>query len=72
MFAVTDSELKRLKDAFKRSATLGGYMNRQTFIREVLGDGVPQRMADVSILKNPAEYCPTLNPPTLEAVSSLP
>ena len=47
IFSVTDSELKRLKDAFKRSASLGGYMTRQMFIREVLGDGVPQGMADV-------------------------
>ncbi|XP_018105104.1 ubiquitin carboxyl-terminal hydrolase 32 isoform X1 [Xenopus laevis] len=45
---VTDVELKRLKDAFKR--TCGGpsyYMNQQCFIREVLGDGVPPKVAEV-------------------------
>ncbi|XP_018424043.1 PREDICTED: ubiquitin carboxyl-terminal hydrolase 32 [Nanorana parkeri] len=45
---VTDVELKRLKDAFKR--TCGGpsyYMSQQCFIREVLGDGVPPKVAEV-------------------------
>ena len=44
---MTDSELKRLKDAFKRSSTLNGYMTKQVFIREVLGDGVPAKLAEV-------------------------
>ena len=46
--SVSDGELKRLKDAFKRSSTLSGYMTKPTFIREVLGDGVPLRLAEVS------------------------
>jgi len=44
---VNDAELKRLKEAFKRSSSLGGYMTRQFFIRDVLGDGVPVRLAEV-------------------------
>ncbi|XP_074640674.1 ubiquitin carboxyl-terminal hydrolase 32-like [Tubulanus polymorphus] len=43
---VSDTELRRLKDAFKRTSTIGGYMTRQLFIREVLGDGVPNRLAE--------------------------
>ncbi len=44
---MTDAELKRLKDAFKRSSTLNGYMTKQVFVREVLGDGVPAKLAEV-------------------------
>ncbi|XP_067866457.1 ubiquitin carboxyl-terminal hydrolase 32 isoform X2 [Heterodontus francisci] len=44
---VTDIELKRLKDAFKRSSGLSYYMNQQAFVREVLGDGVPPKVAEV-------------------------
>ncbi|XP_058853787.1 ubiquitin carboxyl-terminal hydrolase 32-like isoform X3 [Acipenser ruthenus] len=44
---VTDVELKRLKDAFKRTSGLSCYMNQQGFIREVLGDVVPPKVAEV-------------------------
>uniref|UniRef100_A0A8C9ENP9 ubiquitinyl hydrolase 1 n=1 Tax=Pavo cristatus TaxID=9049 RepID=A0A8C9ENP9_PAVCR len=44
---VTDIELKRLKDAFKRTCGLSYYMTQQCFIREVLGDGVPPKVAEV-------------------------
>ncbi|XP_043910495.1 ubiquitin carboxyl-terminal hydrolase 32 isoform X2 [Protopterus annectens] len=44
---VTDVELKRLKDAFKRTCGLSCYMNQQCFIKEVLGDGVPPKVAEV-------------------------
>uniref|UniRef100_A0A8C3JJZ1 Ubiquitin carboxyl-terminal hydrolase 32 n=1 Tax=Calidris pygmaea TaxID=425635 RepID=A0A8C3JJZ1_9CHAR len=43
----TDIELKRLKDAFKRTCGLSCYMTQQCFIREVLGDGVPPKVAEV-------------------------
>lgn len=46
--AVTDVELKRLKDAFKRTSGLSCYMTQQCFYREVLGDGVPPKVAEVS------------------------
>lgn len=48
LFSVTDIELKRLKDAFKRTCGLSYYMTQQCFIREVLGDGVPPKVAEVS------------------------
>lgn len=41
-------ELKRLKDAFKRTSGLTCYMTQQCFYREVLGDGVPLKVAEVS------------------------
>ncbi|XP_038160526.1 ubiquitin carboxyl-terminal hydrolase 32 isoform X4 [Cyprinodon tularosa] len=44
---VTDVELKRLKDAFKRTSGLSFYMTQQCFYREVLGDGVPPKVAEV-------------------------
>lgn len=44
---VTDVELKRLKDAFKRTSGLSCYMSQQCFYREVLGDGVPPKVAEV-------------------------
>lgn len=47
-FPVTDVELKRLKDAFKRTSGLTCYMTQQCFYREVLGDGVPLKVAEVS------------------------
>ncbi|XP_048120493.1 LOW QUALITY PROTEIN: ubiquitin carboxyl-terminal hydrolase 32 [Alosa alosa] len=44
---VTDVELKRLKDAFKRTSGVSYYMTQQCFYREVLGDGVPPKVAEV-------------------------
>ncbi|XP_069471171.1 ubiquitin carboxyl-terminal hydrolase 32 isoform X2 [Ambystoma mexicanum] len=44
---VTDVELKRLRDAFKRTCGLSFYMSQQCFIREVLGDGVPPKVSEV-------------------------
>lgn len=47
LFTVTDVELKRLKDAFKRTCGLSAYMTQQCFYKEVLGDGVPPKVAEV-------------------------
>uniref|UniRef100_A0A673YSY8 Ubiquitin carboxyl-terminal hydrolase 32 n=1 Tax=Salmo trutta TaxID=8032 RepID=A0A673YSY8_SALTR len=44
---VTDVELQRLKDAFRRTSGLSCYMSQQCFLREVLGDVVPPRVAEV-------------------------
>ncbi|XP_041750795.2 ubiquitin carboxyl-terminal hydrolase 32-like isoform X1 [Coregonus clupeaformis] len=44
---VTDVELQRLKDAFRRTSGLSCYMSQQCFLREVLGDVVPLRVAEV-------------------------
>ncbi|XP_064127421.1 ubiquitin carboxyl-terminal hydrolase 32 isoform X7 [Loxodonta africana] len=48
---VTDVELKRLKDAFKRTCGLSYYMGQHCFIREVLGDGVPPKVAEKYITR---------------------
>ena len=44
---MSDAELRRLKEAFKRTSTLSGFMTRQAFIKEVLGDGMPIKLAEV-------------------------
>ncbi|KAJ7308868.1 hypothetical protein JRQ81_008142 [Phrynocephalus forsythii] len=44
---VTDVELKRLKDAFKRTCGLSCYMSQLCFVRDVLGDGVPPKVAEL-------------------------
>ncbi|XP_068211640.1 ubiquitin carboxyl-terminal hydrolase 32 isoform X1 [Palaemon carinicauda] len=44
---VSESELSRLKDAYKRTATLNGAITKQAFIREVLGEGVPLQLAEL-------------------------
>lgn len=46
--SVTDAELKRLKEAFKRVSTLNGCITKQSFIKDVLGEGVPTPVAEVS------------------------
>ncbi|KAK7789457.1 hypothetical protein R5R35_012652 [Gryllus longicercus] len=43
---VTDAELKRLKEAFKRVSTLNGSITKQSFVRDVLGEGVPLPVAE--------------------------
>lgn len=47
LLSVSDGEFTRLKDAYKRTATLNGAITKQAFIREVLGDGVPLQLAEV-------------------------
>ncbi|XP_030648580.1 ubiquitin carboxyl-terminal hydrolase 32 [Chanos chanos] len=44
---VTDVELKRLRDAFRRTCGLSCYMSQQCFFKEVLGDMVPHKIAEV-------------------------
>lgn len=43
---VTESELKRLKEAFKRLCTVNGCISKQSFVKDVLGDGVPVPVAE--------------------------
>lgn len=43
---VSESELKRLRDAFKRASNLSGIITRQAFIKEVLGEFVPLKLAE--------------------------
>lgn len=49
VISVSDAELKRLKDAFKRVSTISGFMTENVFMREVLWDGVPPKIAQVCI-----------------------
>lgn len=44
---VSDLELKRLREAFKRLSPVNGAITKHSFIKEVLGDGVPLSIADV-------------------------
>ncbi|XP_066507438.1 ubiquitin carboxyl-terminal hydrolase 32-like isoform X2 [Hoplias malabaricus] len=44
---VTDVELKRLRDAFRRTCGLSCYMSQQCFFKEVLGDMVPLNISEV-------------------------
>jgi hypothetical protein len=46
---VNEAELKRLKDAFKRTSTINGCMTKPLFVREVLGDGVPPNISEVDL-----------------------
>lgn len=47
LFTVTDEEMQRLRLAFKRASGVAGLMVETLFAREVLGDCVPVRVAEV-------------------------
>lgn len=47
LLIVTDEELQRLRLAFKRASGVSGLMVETLFAREVLGDCVPVRVAEV-------------------------
>ena len=47
-FSVNDAELKRLKDAFRRVSTASGFITELLFVREILWDGVPPKIAQVN------------------------
>ena len=49
VFSVNDAELKRLKDAFRRVSTASGFITELLFVREILWDGVPPKIAQVNI-----------------------
>lgn len=40
--------LQRIEETFKRTASASGYLPQATFIREVVGDAVPVKLAEVS------------------------
>lgn len=47
LISVTDTELKRIKEAFKRSAGANGtLLSKNAFIQDVLCEGVPGIVAD--------------------------
>ncbi|XP_071945533.1 ubiquitin carboxyl-terminal hydrolase 32-like isoform X2 [Antedon mediterranea] len=43
---VSDEELKRLRDAFKRYSLPSGFMSRPVFVKDVLGDCVPVKLGE--------------------------
>lgn len=45
--SVSDSEFKRLREAFKRLSPVNGAITKHSFVKEILGDGVPLPIADV-------------------------
>nr|CAD7202434.1 unnamed protein product [Timema douglasi] len=45
--AITDAELKRIKEAFKRVSSINGCITKQSFFKDVLGEGVPTQVAEV-------------------------
>lgn len=46
-FVVTDTEYRRLKEAFKRSAGVNGtLLSKNAFVQDVLCEGVPSLVAD--------------------------
>ena len=47
VFVVNEDELKRLRLAFKRIAGASGVMGKSSFFREVLGESVPPKLAEV-------------------------
>ena len=49
---VKDDELDRIKLAFKRSPANSNLMAKTVFISDVLGDVMPKRLAEVSLIKN--------------------
>lgn len=45
--AVNTVELKRLKDTFSKYATSGGLLQQSVFFSDILGDTVPNNLAEV-------------------------
>ncbi|XP_034237598.1 ubiquitin carboxyl-terminal hydrolase 32 isoform X2 [Thrips palmi] len=43
---VSESELKRIREAFKRASNVGGVITKSSFLKEVLGEGVPRNIAE--------------------------
>jgi len=54
---VTDDEMQRLRLAFKRCSGVSGFMPQPVFAREVLGDGVPSKVAEVR-KSSPSTFTP--------------
>ncbi|KAL0267099.1 UNVERIFIED_CONTAM: hypothetical protein PYX00_009454 [Menopon gallinae] len=44
---VTESELKRLREAFKKASSANGFISKTNFIKDVLGDGVPGPISEI-------------------------
>ncbi|KAK6636372.1 hypothetical protein RUM43_010032 [Polyplax serrata] len=44
---VSDSELKRLREAFKKASAGNGYITKSGFVKDVLGDEIPTSIAEI-------------------------
>lgn len=40
--------LHRIEEAFRRHASASGYLPQATFVREVIGEAAPEKLAEVS------------------------
>ena len=47
---VTEAELKRLREAFKKTSSVNGCVSKNSFVKDVLGDGIPAPIAEVILL----------------------
>ena len=47
-YTVPQDTLERLRETFRRLSTASGYLPQATFLRDVLGESVPSKLADVS------------------------
>ncbi|XP_030848149.1 ubiquitin carboxyl-terminal hydrolase 32 isoform X3 [Strongylocentrotus purpuratus] len=43
---VSEDELKRLREAFKRYSIPAGYMSKLIFVKDVMGDAMPQKLGE--------------------------
>ena len=43
---MTEGEKRRLQDAFRRLTPSSGFISRQIFVRDVIGDGIPLSLAE--------------------------
>ena len=44
---VPQETVERLRETFRRVSTANGYLPQATFVRDVLGETVPTKLADV-------------------------
>lgn len=45
-FLVTELQRRRMHEAFRKLSTPSGYIGKQAFLRDVLGDGIPLSLAE--------------------------
>ena len=45
---VCEDEVRRISDAYKRACGIGSGMKEAVFIRDVMGDSVPEKLSQVT------------------------
>ena len=48
---VCEDEVRRISDAYKRACGIGSGMKEAVFIRDVMGDSVPEKLSQVTTWK---------------------